>query len=103
MHKLKHQPARVTLPEQANAVLMVPLYNGQQVLAVLQGQLADVDQALLVVGAQDGTPVGGHRGLLPLEGGVEAGVPQVGHRQRGHLHCSHTNCLLTSHRLHLSS
>ena len=66
VHKLRCQQAQVTLPKQANAVLMVPLHNGQQVLAVLQGQLADVDQALLIVGAQDSTPIAGHRGLLPL-------------------------------------
>ena len=76
-------------------MLMVPLHDGQQVLAVLQGKLADVHQALLIVGAQDGTPIGGHRGLLPLQGGLDAGVSQVGHRQRGHLHCSHTYCLLS--------
>lgn len=84
-------------------MLMVPLHNGQQVLAVLQGQLADVDQALLVVGAQDGAPVGGHWRLLPLQGGVEAGVPQVGHGQWGHLHCSHKCCSLSGDRLHISS
>lgn len=56
-------------------MLMVPLHNGQQVLAVLQGQLADVDQALLVIGAQDGASIGGHRGFLPLQGGIEAGIP----------------------------
>lgn len=77
-----------TLPKQANTVFMIPLHNGQQVLAVLEGQLADVHQALLIVGAQDSTPVGGHGGLLSLQGGVEAGVPQVGHRQGGHLHCT---------------
>lgn len=82
--------AQAALPEQANAVLVVPLHNGQQVLAVLQGQLADVHQALLIVGFQDGTPVAGHRGLFTLQGGVEAGIPQIGHRQRGHLHCRPT-------------
>lgn len=77
-------------PEQADVVLMVPLHDGQQVLAVLQGQLADVDQPLLVEGAQDGPPVAGHRGLLGLQGGVQAGVPQVGHRQGWHYHCTWT-------------
>lgn len=78
-------------------MLMVPLHNGQQVLAVLQGQLADVHQALLIVGPQDGTPVAGHRGLFALQSGIEAGIPQIGHRQRGHLHCRppHTNRLLS--------
>ena len=65
---INHQPWQARLPEQANAVLMVPLHNGQQILAVLQGQLADVHQALLIVGAQDGTPVGGHRGFLGRQG-----------------------------------
>lgn len=83
-------------------MLMVPLHDGQQVLAVLQGQLADVHQTLLVVGAQDGTPVAGHWGLLPLQGGVQAGVPQIGHWQRGHLHCSHTCCLLSGDRHQVS-
>ena len=75
-------------PEQADVVLMVPLHNGQQVLAVLQGQLADVDQPLLVEGAQDGPPIAGHWGLLSLQRGVYAGIPQVGHRQGWQHHCT---------------
>jgi len=47
-------------------VLMVPLHNGQQVLAILQSQLADVDQALLIEGAQNGPSVASHRRLLGL-------------------------------------
>ena len=66
---------------------MVPLDDRQQVLAVLQCQLADVGQALLLKGAQDGAPVAGHRGLLQLQRGVEAGVTQIGDWPRGHHHC----------------
>ena len=83
-------------PKQADVVLMVPLHNGQQVLAVLQGQLTDVLQALLIEGAQNRPPVAGHRWFLGLQGGVEAGVTQVRHWQRGHHHCTHTRCPLSS-------
>jgi len=76
------------IPEEANVVLMVPLHNGQQVLAVLQSQLADVDQALLVEGAQNCPSVAGYRGLLGLQGGVQTCIPQVWHRQRWHHHCT---------------
>ncbi len=76
-------------------MLMVPLHNGQQVLAVLQSQLADVDQALLIEGAQDGPSVAGHRGLLSLQGGVQTRIPQVWHRQRWHHHCTYTAQLMS--------
>ncbi len=69
-------------------MLMVPLHNGQQVLAVLQSQLADVDQALLIEGAQNGPSVAGHRGLLGLQGRVQTCIPQVWHRQWRHHHCT---------------
>ena len=78
------------IPEEANAVLMVPLHYGQQVLAVLQSQLADVDQALLIEGTQNGPSVASHRGLLGLQGGVQTCIPQVWHGQRWHHHCKVT-------------
>jgi len=77
-----------SIPEEANVVLMVPLHNGQQVLAVLQSQLADVDQALLIEGTQNGPSVAGHCGLLSLQGGVQTCIPQVWHGQRRHHHCT---------------
>ena len=66
---------------------MVPLYDGQQVLTVLQAQLADVGQALLLKGTQNGAPVGGHGGLLQLQRRVQASVAQVGNRPRGDDNC----------------
>lgn len=61
-------------------MLVVPLHNREQVLAVLKGQLADVAQALLIVGAQNGSPVVGHYGLLCLQGGVQTGITQIRYR-----------------------
>ena len=75
------------VPEETNAVLMVPLYDGEQIFAVLQGQLADVAQALLIVGAQDCSAICGHDWLFLLEGGVQAGIAQIGHGQWWYLHC----------------
>lgn len=71
-------------------MLMVPLHNGQQVLAVLQGQLADMGQALLLKGAQDSAPVAGHRRLLQLQRCVQAGVSQIGHWPWRNDNCSHS-------------
>lgn len=48
-------------------MLVVPLQNGQQILVVLQSQLADIDQALLIEGAQNGPSVASHHGLLGLQ------------------------------------
>lgn len=71
-------------------MFVVPLYNGQQVLAVLQSQLADVDQPLLIEGAQNGAPVACHRRLLGLQGRIETSVAQIGHRHWWQHHCKHT-------------
>lgn len=74
-------------------MLVVPLDDGQQVFAVLQGQLTDIGQALLRVlhRLQDQPPVAGHRRLLQLQGGVQAGIPQVWHWTWRDDHCKHTD------------
>ena len=68
-------------------MLMIPLHNRQQILGILEGQLADVGQTLLLKGAQNGSPVTGHRGFLGLQGAVQAGIAQVGHWPGRHHHC----------------
>ena len=50
---------------------MVPLQNGQQVLVILQSQLADMDQALVIDGAQNGPSAANYHGLLGLQGGAD--------------------------------
>jgi len=61
---------------------MVPWQNGQQVLAVLQSQLASMlqalhiegahmVQALLIEGAQNGPSAAGHHELLGLQAGAD--------------------------------
>ena len=47
----------------------VPLQDGQQILAVLQSQLAEVDQVLLSEGAQNGPSNFTLQGLMGLQGG----------------------------------
>ncbi len=66
------------IPEEANVVLMVPLHNGQQVLAVLQSQLADVDQALLVEGAQNCPSVAGTVGFWACKVEFKHAYPKFG-------------------------
>ncbi len=50
---------------------VVPLQNGQQVLVILQSQLADMVQAHVIEGAQNGPFAAGHHGLLGLQGGAD--------------------------------
>jgi hypothetical protein len=95
----------MNIPEEANAtvVLVVPLQNGQQILAVMQSQLADVDQVLLINGAQNGPSSFTPQGLLGLQTCKpqdqtcipqdqtcmpqdQTCIPQVWHRQKWHHH-----------------
>lgn len=63
------------LPEQADALLVVPLDHASQGLAVLQSQVADVVQALLQEGLLNAGSVGEDgRTLLP-QIHVQAGIP----------------------------
>ena len=62
-------------PEEADAVLVVPLDDAGQGLGVLHGQRADVLQALLQEGLLDAVAVGEDGRPLLAQVHVQAGVP----------------------------
>lgn len=75
-------------------MLIAPLQNGQQVLVILQSQLASMVRALLI--APNGPSAAGHHELLGLQGGAD-NQPYQHHL----LICLITECLVHMGRIQL--
>lgn len=64
-------------------MLVIPLDQAGQSFGVVQSQLADAGQALVGEGLFYAVAIGEYGGFLLSQVHVEAGIAQVGHRQRG--------------------
>ncbi len=61
-----------------NVVLVVPLQDGQQILAVIQSQLVHAEQVLLIKELKTGPSTFTFQGLLGFQGGVQHSYPRSG-------------------------